>query len=52
MSMRRLSALDLENRRVIETIRAIVERGNNAEIKRSRDGTLKVLEVKKHIAVG
>lgn len=40
-----------EDEKVIETIKRIVNRGNNAEVKKSKDGSLKVLEVKKHIAL-
>lgn len=50
--MKHLLEQDLEGKKIIETIRRIVEKGNNVEIKRNRDGTLKVFEVKKHIAVG
>lgn len=41
-----------EDKKIIETVRAIVERGNNAEVKKNKDGSLKVFEVKKKIAVG
>lgn len=41
-----------EDKRIIKTVRAIVDRGNNAEIKKNKDGTLKVFEVKKKIAAG
>jgi hypothetical protein len=34
---------------IMKKIRAITSRGNNAEVKRQKDGTLTVLEVKKHI---
>ena len=34
---------------VIRKIHIIVERGNNVEIKRTKDGELKVFEVKKNI---
>lgn len=36
-------------RKVIEAIRKIVNRGGNAEVKRKKDGTLVVYEVKKNI---
>lgn len=41
-----------EDKKIIETVRAIVDRGNNAEVKKNKDGSLKVFEVKKKIAVG
>ena len=41
-----------EDKKIIETVRAIVGRGNNAEIKKNKDGSLKVFEVKKKIAAG
>lgn len=34
---------------VIRKIRAILQRGNNVEIKSTKDGNIKVYEVKKHI---
>lgn len=34
---------------IMTKVRKIVERGNNAEIKRKKDGTLTVMEVKKQI---
>ena len=37
---------------MIEAIRKIVEKGNNAEVKKRKDGSLVVYEVKKHIAAG
>ena len=37
--------------KVMESIKRIIERGNNAEVKRKKDGTLVVYEVKKKIAV-
>lgn len=39
----------MKDKEVIETIRKIVNRGNNAEVKRSKDGSLVVYEVKKNI---
>ena len=38
-----------DDRVIMRKIRAITSRGNNAEVKRQKDGTLTVLEVKKHI---
>ncbi len=34
---------------LMDIIRAIVNKGNNAEVRKSKDGTLKVYEVKKKI---
>ena len=34
---------------VMSKIRSIIDRGNNAEIKKAKDGSLSVMEVKKHI---
>ena len=36
-------------KRVMEKIKLILDRGNNAEIRRRSDGTLTVMEVKKQI---
>lgn len=36
-------------RKVIEAIKKIVDSGSNAEVKRRKDGTLVVYEVKKNI---
>ena len=38
-----------ENSTIMDKVRYICDRGNNAEIKRRRDGTLAVMEVKKNI---
>lgn len=38
-----------EDKRIITIIRSIVNKGNNAEIKKKKDGTLNVYEVKKKI---
>lgn len=38
-----------EDLAIMSKIRKIVDRGNNAEIKKKKDGTLTVMEVKKHI---
>lgn len=38
-----------KDRKVIEAIRKIVDSGGNAEVKRRKDGTLVVYEVKKNI---
>lgn len=40
-----------DDKKVMDAIRKIVDRGNNAEVRRKADGTLVVYEVKKHIAV-
>ncbi len=37
------------DKKIIESIKKIVDRGNNAEVKRKRDGSLVVYEVKKNI---
>lgn len=42
----------MDDKQVIEAIRKIVNRGNNAEVKKRKDGSLVVYEVKKNIAVG
>lgn len=40
----------LENdKKVLEAIKKIVNKGNNAEVKRQKDGTLVVYEIKKNI---
>ena len=39
----------MSEKQVIEAIRAITKRGNNAEIKIKSDGTLIVYEVKKSV---
>lgn len=38
-----------KDRKIIEAIRRIVDKGGNAEVKRRKDGTLVVYEVKKNI---
>lgn len=38
-----------QEERIIELIRKIVDAGNNAEIRKNKDGTWKVYEVKKSI---
>lgn len=35
--------------KIMETIKRIVDKGNNAEVRRKKDGTLIVYEVKKNI---
>lgn len=37
----------MEEKELIETIRRITDRGNNAEVKKAADGSLVVYEVKK-----
>lgn len=39
----------MTDREVMEAIRRICAKGNNAEVKRRRDGTLVVYEIKKNI---
>lgn len=41
----------MEEKKILEAIRRIVEKGNNAEVRRKKDGTLVVYEVKKNIVV-
>ena len=43
--------VSMTEKQIIEAIKRIVERGNNAEVKRRKDGSLVVYEVKKSIAV-
>ncbi len=40
-----------QDEKVIRKIYAIIQRGNNVEIKGTKDGSIKVFEVKKKIAV-
>ena len=37
--------------KILKAIRSITERGNNAEVRQKKDGTLTVYEVKKNIAM-
>lgn len=37
------------DKKVLEAIKKIVNKGNNAEVKRQKDGTLVVYEIKKNI---
>ena len=41
----------MTDKQILEAIKRIVEKGNNAEVKRRKDGSLVVYEVKKQIAV-
>lgn len=41
--------MDENDRKVIEAIKQIISNGNNAEVKKRRDGSLVVYEVKKNI---
>lgn len=43
------SSLSEDDKTVMRKIREILSRGNNAEIKNSRDGGMTVMEIKKHI---
>ena len=43
--------MDSKERKVLDAIYKIVEKGNNAEVKRRKDGSIVVYEVKKNIAV-
>ena len=38
-----------DDRHIMELVRLITDRGNNAEIRRKGNGSLTVYEVKKHI---
>lgn len=40
----------VNDKQIIEAIRKIVEKGNNAEVKKRKDGSLVVYEVRKHVA--
>lgn len=40
----------MDDKRIMQIIRAIIERGNHAEVRKAKDGTLKVYEVKMKIA--
>ena len=44
-----VSSKSEEDAAVMRKIWGIVGRGNNAEVKKNKDGTLAVMEVKKHI---
>lgn len=37
------------DKKILEAIKKIVNKGNNAEVKRKKDGTLVVYEIKKNI---
>lgn len=39
----------MNDKQIIDAIRKITSRGNDAEVRRKKDGTLVVLEVKKNI---
>lgn len=41
----------MTDKQIIDAIRRICAKGNNAEVKRRKDGSLVVYEVKKNIAV-
>lgn len=43
--------MEQNNKEIMNIIWAIVNRGNHAEVKKNKDGTLRVFEVKKNIAV-
>ena len=38
-----------EDKKVLKAIKGIIRRGNDAEIRAEKDGSIKVFEVKKHI---
>lgn len=43
------SSMTEDDKTVMRKVREILSRGNNAEIKSSRDGGMTVMEIKKHI---
>lgn len=45
-------ALSDNEKKVIEALRKIASRGNDAEVRTAKNGEFKVLEVKKNIIVG
>ena len=45
-------ALSDNEKKVIEALRKIASRGNDAEVRTAKNGKFKVLEVKKNIIVG
>ena len=44
--------MNREDENVLKAIKRILDSGNNAEVKRDKNGNLKVFEVKKHIVHG
>lgn len=42
--------IKMTEKQIMETIKRIVAKGNNAEVKRRKDGSLVVYEIKKSIA--
>lgn len=44
--------LSENEKKVMEALRKITERGNDAEVRSTKNGDLKVIEVKKSIVVG
>ena len=44
-----IESLDVYDIRILKKIKAILKRGNNAEVRQKTDGTLTVYEVKKSI---
>ena len=47
-----VTAVKLDDMRVLNAIKDITGRGNNAEVRRRKDGSLTVYEVEKRITVG
>lgn len=41
----------MSDKQILDAIRSICSKGNNAEVKMTKEGSLVVYEVKKHIAV-
>ena len=41
--------MSIKDEKIMEEIRSIIRRGNNVEIRGTKEGEIKVYEVKKHI---
>ena len=41
--------MTIEDKKILELIRGILNKGNDVEIRKNRDGSLKVFELKRHI---
>lgn len=39
----------IKEKDLMKTIREVISRGNDVEVKRGKDGSIRVFEVKKHI---
>lgn len=42
----------MDDKKVLDAIRKILNSGNNAEVRKKKDGSVVVYEVKKNIAIG